>query len=85
MDKLVVWGATGQALVINDLIQNQNVEIIVFFDNNRSILSPIKKIPIIYNYSGFLEWKKSHNQNYKFFLSGVNRIDTYSEFFSINL
>jgi hypothetical protein len=42
MDKLVVWGATGQALVINDLIQNQNVEIIVFFDNNRSILSPIK-------------------------------------------
>jgi sugar O-acyltransferase (sialic acid O-acetyltransferase NeuD family) len=66
MDKLVVWGATGQALVINELIQNQNIEIDVFFDENRNVLSPISKIPIFHNYSEFLEWIKLKNKKYKF-------------------
>ena len=54
----VLWGATGQAKVLWELLSYDENKVIAIFDNNTDIkeLSPIKKVPIYHGQAGFLEW-----------------------------
>jgi sugar O-acyltransferase (sialic acid O-acetyltransferase NeuD family) len=56
MFEFVLWGATGQAIVIEELLRNQNSKIVALFDNNYAVKSPFKEIPIFYGEEGFNEW-----------------------------
>jgi len=49
MKKIIVWGATGQAIMLAEIIQQQNFSITAFFDNNKNICSPFPEIPIYYD------------------------------------
>lgn len=60
MSEFIVWGATGQAIVLEELITSQNGKIIAFFENNSGIKSPFGEIPIFYGKNGFEDWKKAH-------------------------
>ena len=59
MKNVIVWGATGQAIMLEEILQHQNISIAAFFDNNKDINSPFPEIPIYYNkdkineYSGY--------------------------------
>lgn len=56
MIKLIIWGATGQAIVLEELLSSTNAIIEVFFDNDKSKPSPIEGIPIYYGEAGFEKW-----------------------------
>ena len=49
----ILWGATGQAKVIYDILRHEGSEIIHLFDNNSNIQSPIAGVPISYGMNGF--------------------------------
>ena len=56
MDKIIIWGATGQAIVLEELLNDQSVKIEVFFDNNIAVHSPVENIPIYHGDTGFNQW-----------------------------
>ncbi|MBC7476320.1 MAG: acetyltransferase [Candidatus Sericytochromatia bacterium] len=72
MDKLIIWGATGQALVIEELISNYKIEIVAFFENNINVISPIENLPIYYGIDGFKKWIKQYpNHHNCYFLVAI--------------
>lgn len=56
MVKIVIWGATGQAIVLEELLSGTSAKIEAFFENDRSVSSPIEGVPIYYGESGFNQW-----------------------------
>lgn len=59
---VILWGGTGQAKVIADIIGCNRI--VAIFDNNRNIISPISGVPIYYQESGFQTWYVQ-NKNFK--------------------
>jgi sugar O-acyltransferase (sialic acid O-acetyltransferase NeuD family) len=57
MDKLIIWGATGQAIVLEELLSYTPIKIDAFFDNDINCFSPIEGISIYYGKVGFEQWK----------------------------
>lgn len=55
---VILWGGTGQAKVVADIIGAHKIAAI--FDNKEDIASPIPGVPIFYGEKGFREW---HNEN----------------------
>jgi len=55
-DKLIIWGATGQAIVLEELISSSQIAIECFFENNQTIKAPFSQIPIHYGVDGFKNW-----------------------------
>jgi len=60
--KIVLWGATGQAKVLWELLEYDGHQVIVVFDNNPNIktLSESKNISVLHGEADFFAWKKSH-------------------------
>jgi sugar O-acyltransferase (sialic acid O-acetyltransferase NeuD family) len=56
MTKIVIWGAGGQAIVLEELLLSTQIKIKAFFENDVSINSPIEKVPIYYGETGFNQW-----------------------------
>lgn len=52
----IIWGATGQAKVVYDILNSEGTEIIHLFDNNTSIESPLPGIPISHGCDGMLSF-----------------------------
>ena len=52
----IIWGATGQAKVVYDILISEGAEIIHLFENNPSIESPLPGIPISYGSDGMLSF-----------------------------
>lgn len=48
----IVWGATGQAKVVHDILRLERIPIIHFFDNNSRVPSPLSGIPIAHGLAG---------------------------------
>lgn len=74
MNDFIIWGATGQAIVLEELLRSQDCKILAFFENNFEIKSPFENIPIFYGKKGFEDWikeKKSVKQiNYLVAIGG---------------
>jgi sugar O-acyltransferase (sialic acid O-acetyltransferase NeuD family) len=47
--EIVIWGATGQAIMLEEILRFNNISILAFFDNNVNIVSPFTNIPIFYD------------------------------------
>lgn len=60
--KIVLWGATGQAKVLWELLEYDGHQVIAVFDNNSNIktLSESKNMPVLHGEVDFLVWKKLH-------------------------
>lgn len=62
MKDIILWGATGQAIVLEEFLQKLGYKLVAVFDNNRAVQSPFESVPIYYGMEGFGEWmsKKNH-------------------------
>lgn len=65
--KIIFWGGTGQAIMLEEALRN-NYELIALFDNNKFVNSPFNNVPIYYEWNGFLNWFKG-NKNLEVFFS----------------
>jgi len=62
MRKIILWGATGQAIVLEEFLPLIGYDIVALFDNDVNVKSISDEIPIYYGVRGFQEWK-SQNKN----------------------
>ena len=56
--KLIVWGATGQAHVLDEILRSK-FEVIAFFDKNQ-IASPVHGVPLYVGFEGFEQWAQQN-------------------------
>lgn len=67
MVNIVMWGASGQAIVLEELLMGADINISAFFDNNLNAISPINGIPIYFGEAGFKTWLSSINESYSYY------------------
>lgn len=53
---LVVWGATGQALVVREAVDGTGGRIVAVFDNDSGRMSPFPGVPIFHGWAGLEAW-----------------------------
>jgi len=58
MKNIILWGATGQAIVVEEFLSQLSYKLIAVFDNNKMVKSPFESIPIYYGTRGFHRWLK---------------------------
>ncbi|HEY7664528.1 MAG TPA: acetyltransferase [Xanthobacteraceae bacterium] len=58
MREVVVWGATGQARVLNECLFDSDIRIVAIFDNT-SLAPPFDDIPLHIGEDGFRSWMKA--------------------------
>lgn len=54
--RFIFWGATGQAIVLDEIVANSRGNVEALFDNNSTVSSPLKGVPIFHGEKGFLKW-----------------------------
>ena len=47
MQKIIFWGATGQAKVLRECISESYIQLVALFDNNSNLYSPFEGVPLI--------------------------------------
>jgi sugar O-acyltransferase (sialic acid O-acetyltransferase NeuD family) len=65
MKEIIFWGATGQAKVMRECLQDLPLKLVAIFDNDENVISPFNDVPLYYGKKGFEEWRsgaKSNNQ-----------------------
>lgn len=60
MTNLIIWGATGQAIVLEELISHSDVRLLAVFDNNADLQSPLPDVPLYIGEAGFKEWRSAN-------------------------
>jgi sugar O-acyltransferase (sialic acid O-acetyltransferase NeuD family) len=58
---LVIWGGTGQSMVIEEFVADLGYRIVAVIENNYSVQSPFKGVPIIYGLDGLESWSKKND------------------------
>jgi sugar O-acyltransferase (sialic acid O-acetyltransferase NeuD family) len=71
MKKIVLWGATGQSIVLDEFLHKLGYRIIALFENNKNIKSPFADIPIFIGKEGFYYWKSKNKCTEIFFLVAI--------------
>lgn len=71
MKNLIVWGASGQAIVLEEFLFTIGFKIITIFDNNSEIQSPFKDIPIYYGMDGFKQWQEGNKDRPIYFVIAI--------------
>jgi len=61
MSDIIFWGATGQARVLAEAIENTPHRLIAIFDN-RDIPSPFPEVPILIGEQGFKRWAQTQEE-----------------------
>lgn len=60
---VVLWGATGQAVVLAELFAAQGRRIVALFDNDASAASPLDGVALYSGVAGFQTWLASADRN----------------------
>ncbi|MGI8735772.1 MAG: acetyltransferase [Candidatus Eremiobacter antarcticus] len=64
---IVLWGGTGQAKVLAEFLGALGYRLVAIFDNNKSLRSLIKGVPLYHGFDGFRNWRAtSDNPNVSF-------------------
>jgi len=63
MNKVIVWGGTGNFKVVREIIESMNYSVIALFDNNPALDNPYPEIPFIGGREAFTEWISGQNKN----------------------
>ena len=53
----VMWGTTGQSIVIDEFLQPKGFRLIALFDNKPDAVSPFVGVPVLYGREGFANWR----------------------------
>jgi sugar O-acyltransferase (sialic acid O-acetyltransferase NeuD family) len=56
---IVFWGATGQAIVLEEFLARAGFVLIAIFDNAPGRTSPFADVPIYHAQAGFLSWRRA--------------------------
>lgn len=59
----VIWGASGHAKVLEDILTREGSKITALFDNMKDISSPWPDIPLYYGREGFESWITTRKPN----------------------
>ena len=62
----MVWGATGQLLVINEFADSVGLKIACVVDENKRIESPLLGTPIVHSKAELADWLTLQDQSIKF-------------------
>lgn len=57
MKPIVLWGATGQSIVLHEIIMDLGYSVRAIIDNNTETVSPFKGITLIHGKDEFEKWK----------------------------
>jgi len=68
MKKIILWGATGQSIVLEEFLSSVGYELVAVFDNNPEVKSPFPEIPIYHGIKGLETWKQKNKAKEVFFL-----------------
>ncbi len=60
LNPLIIWGAKGQALVLQEFVERLGYRLIAVFDNVAGSTSPFPNVPIHHGEDGFLHWRKEN-------------------------
>jgi hypothetical protein len=58
--KIVIWGGTGQAVMLEEILNHMNISISAIFDNNKNIKSPFLNVPMYYDKNKIVEYKNQY-------------------------
>ena len=81
MNQLILWGGTGQAVILEEIAQYLHYDIIAIVDNNLEVKSPIDGIKIVYKICGlqsFLTDRDVQNINFAVSIGGDKGKDRYA-------
>lgn len=56
IERVVFWGATGQAKVLREALSGDGLTLVALFENDRSVVSPWADVPLFYGPQGLSEW-----------------------------
>lgn len=56
MKEMIFWGATGQAKVLRESMQNTGINLVALFDNNENLVPQLTDVPIFFGKRGFEDW-----------------------------
>ena len=56
MKDIILWGATGQAIALEEFLGASGYKLVAVFDNNEAVKSPFKSVPIYHGTDGFHNW-----------------------------
>ena len=45
---VILWGGTGHAIVLEEILSQTGYNIVALFDNNKKVKSPFPGIPVFY-------------------------------------
>ena len=54
--KIIIWGGTGQAIVIRPIIESHGSKVAAIFDDTPNLSSPFPDVPLYYGLDGFQKW-----------------------------
>lgn len=69
--RVILWGATGHAKVLRELLQYSDWEVAAVFDNDTSVQPPFGDVPLYYGVDGFLKWRREHAGESTWFLVAI--------------
>jgi sugar O-acyltransferase (sialic acid O-acetyltransferase NeuD family) len=58
MKTVIFWGATGQALVLHELVSQLGYALVALFDNDPTVRSLFPGVPIYHGRAGFQSWRE---------------------------
>ena len=61
MKDIILWGASGQAIVLEEFLGKLGYKLVAVFDNSQTVQSPFESVPIYYGMKGFGEWMSIKN------------------------
>lgn len=59
MRKFVIWGSSGHAKVVSELVNLIGGQVVALFDNDLSARSILSGVDLRHGWDGFIEWRKS--------------------------
>lgn len=71
MSRYIIWGGTGQSIVVEDILAEQDYELNAIFDNNRSVNSLFKDIPISHGEAEFKTWLEKNKLSTRLFVTAI--------------
>ena len=60
LQPLVLWGATGQAIVLGEFCEQVGYKLTALFDRAPALRSPFDGVPLFAGEQGFEEWRHQH-------------------------
>jgi len=70
-NKIILWGATGQSIVLEEFLSKLGYELIAIFDNNEECTSPFENVPIYHGMKGFNNFMREHTKMDLYFMVAI--------------